>query len=89
MPFNVEDPQMEVLNRIRSIMNRAPTYLIDQQERGEREQAAEAYSGENEKHFTDYLRDFITTSRKATTDIRRTQSILYRPPLDILAYQET
>jgi len=68
---------MEVMNRIREIMGRPPTYLIDQQERAEREGAAAAYSGENEKHFCDYLRDCISTSRKATADIRKTQSELY------------
>ena len=71
MPVVIEDPRDQVLNRIREIMNRPVTHLADQQELAEREQAAQAYSGENEKHFCDYLRDCITTSRKATADIRK------------------
>jgi len=77
MPFEISDPRLEVLNRIRDIMQRPPTYLIDEKERAEREEAAAAYSGENEKHFCDYLRDCSTSSRRATYDTRRVQAALY------------
>ncbi len=77
MPIQVSDPRDEVFNRIREIMSRPATHVIDRQERFEREEAADAYAGENEKHFADYARDCIEQSRKAMHEVRRIQSVLY------------
>lgn len=46
---------------------------MDAQEISEREDAAAAYAGENEKHFVDYLNDCVTASADAYRDIRKIQ----------------
>lgn len=77
MPIEITDPRLAIMDRIREIMTRPSTYLIDRQERLEREQAAEAYAGENAKHYCDFARDCMDTSRRATADKRRAQALLY------------
>lgn len=51
---------------------------FDDQEKSEREDAAQAYARENEKHFVDYCRDCIDTSTSANKDILRTQEDCFR-----------
>jgi hypothetical protein len=81
MPITMEDPTIELLNRKREMERKEATILagnIDEQELAEREDAAQAYAGENEKHFTDFLQDCIKTSVEATKYIRQTQAHCYR-----------
>lgn len=55
---------------------------IDKQELADREEAAQAYAGENEQHFTDYYMDCVKQSVKASEEIRKVQADCYA------AYQE-
>lgn len=51
-----------------------PSVGYDEQERREREEAARAYAGENEKHFSDYAIDCITQSVEGMREIRKAQA---------------
>ena len=51
---------------------------MDQQELREREQAAQAYSTENEQYLVDFINDCTKTANDHTIDIRRRQMELYR-----------
>jgi|GEM_PF-604749 len=66
----------EIRRRMESVQNGGP--VMDEQELSEREAAAQAYFGEDEKHFTDYLADCIKTSVTAMETIREIQSHCYR-----------
>jgi len=55
---------------------------MDPQELAEREAAARAYAGENEKHFAAYLQDCVKQSVRANTEIRKTQAHCYRVYLE-------
>jgi hypothetical protein len=66
----IDDPREEIKKRIREL-KRGP--ILDEKELTEREEAAEAYAGENPKHFVDYCHDCINTSRRATEKIRQMQ----------------
>ena len=57
-------------DRIAQIQRDEPS-VIDAQEMAEREEAAAAYFGEDEKHFVDYCLECIKTSRNATHRIRQ------------------
>ena len=46
---------------------------MDAQELAEREEAAKAYAGENEKHFVEYLEDCVATSMNANEEVREVQ----------------
>lgn len=84
MPIEMmTDPAEELLKRAaemrqkeESLRNGGP--VIDEKELAEREQAAQAYFGEDEKHYTDYLADCIKTSVTAMEGIREVQSHCYR-----------
>ena len=54
----------------------------DAAELAEREAAAQAYAGENEKHFASYLQDCVNQSVRANTEIRKTQAHCYRVYLE-------
>jgi len=55
---------------------------IDENEMAEREAAAKAYAGENEKHFASYLQDCVNQSVRANSEIRKTQAHCYRVYLE-------
>ena len=55
---------------------------IDENEMAEREAAAKAYAGENEKHFAAYLQDCVNQSVRANSEIRKTQAHCYRTYLE-------
>lgn len=46
---------------------------MDPQEDRERQEAAAAFLGENERHFVDYVEEFVRTSAEANRDIREIQ----------------
>jgi hypothetical protein len=71
--IELKNPQVELLNRKRSMETRDPYQGMDKQELAEREEAARAYAGEDEKHFVDYATDCIEQSVKAQESIRKTQ----------------
>lgn len=65
------DPQVLAKRRIAEIQ-RQPEY--DVQETQERTEAAQAYAGENEKHFVEFVNDCVKTSHDAMIEIRREQA---------------
>lgn len=73
MPVRQIDPTDEIRDRGREIQARDVYADPDAQERAEREQAARAYLGENEKHFVDFYQDCVKTSTAAMEDVRRAQ----------------
>lgn len=84
MPIEmIADPAEELLRRAGQIRQRETALrnggpVIDEKELAEREAAAQAYFGEDEKHFTDYMADCIKTSVAAMETIREIQSHCYR-----------
>jgi hypothetical protein len=60
----------ELKKRGREIDRKAEA-VPDEQELKERAEAVDAYFGEDEKHFSDYVQDCIKLSTKATENIRR------------------
>lgn len=70
----IDDPKKEVLRRIKELTRTTAKPDIDEKETAEREGAAQAYAGENEKHFIDYGNDCVQTSVKAMKKIRQTQN---------------
>ncbi len=64
----------EVRHRVNQIQREASAPVPDEQETREREEAAEAYAGENEQHFVDYCQDCIDTSVQAMKGVREEQS---------------
>ena len=74
MPIKMADPTFDLKNRKREIDTRSPYDDVrDEQELKEREEAADAYSGENERHFVDYVNDCLKQSIRAWSDIRKIQ----------------
>lgn len=71
--IELKDPTIDLLNRKRKIDMLSPQD-IDQKELKEREGAAAAYAGENEKHFVDYCMDCVKQSNTAQKAIRKVQS---------------
>jgi hypothetical protein len=73
--------QVEYLAKRKSEMDRAIDSDLppgmDVKELEERTAAAQAYAGENEKHFVDYCQDCIDSSRKAHEEIRTTWAAAY------------
>jgi len=67
------DPREEVRRRILELEAALKPSEMDALELQEREEAAQAYAGENEKHFVDYCEDCIRTSVRAMENIRRIQ----------------
>jgi hypothetical protein len=79
MPIELVDPTNEVRNRGRQIITADDNRpLIDAKELAERQDAAKAYAGENEKHFVDYCHECVKESIKASDDIRRAQDDCWR-----------
>ena len=73
MPIELPDPTIEVLNRKREMDTLSPYPSMDEKEEKERQDAARAYAGENEKHFVDYGMDCIKKSVKEQSVIRKVQ----------------
>ena len=65
----IEDPSIEVRRRVGEI-NRVD---FDAQETAEREEAAQAYAGEDEAHFVGFMEDCVKTSVEAMRKIRLNQ----------------
>jgi len=72
MPIALSDPTIELQNRKRAIDTR-DIYSMDEKETRERQEAARAYAGEDEKHFVDYITDCRNQSVKGHKSIRATQ----------------
>ncbi|MCL6622937.1 MAG: hypothetical protein K6T55_12685 [Syntrophobacterales bacterium] len=75
-PF-LPDPRDEVRRRILELESSLKPSEIDALELREREEAAQAYAGENEKHFVDYCEECIKDSVRAMSKVRRTQKELW------------
>jgi hypothetical protein len=76
-----KDPAQVLLERKREIERNDAAVMsgsIDEKEMAERKEAANAYAGENEQHFVDYMMDCMKSSVRAHEDIRRTQAHCYR-----------
>lgn len=73
MVYRVEDPTDELKNRRARIERKSNSLDMDEKETKERQEAAQAYAGENEKHFVDYLNDCVQQCVKANSDIRKVQ----------------
>jgi hypothetical protein len=73
MPSFIENPIKDILRRIQELKREKSALKIDDQEMKEREEAARAYSRENEMHFVSYCEDCVRTSVQAMTKIRRVQ----------------
>jgi hypothetical protein len=81
----IEDPTVALLKRKREIERAqeqveaamAASASMDEKELAEREEAARAYSRENEQHFVDYLNDCVNQSVQAMREIRRVQAHCY------------
>lgn len=71
------DPREEVRRRIIELENALKPSEIDALELREREEAAQAYAGENEKHFVDYCEECIRDSVRAMEKLRRLQKELW------------
>ena len=67
----IEDPRKSVKERMGEITRQEPA--MDAKELAEREEAAKAYAGENEKHFVEYLEDCVATSMNANEEVREVQ----------------
>jgi hypothetical protein len=75
------NPFAEIMARIAALArsdDSALQEIRDERELAEREAAAQAYAGEDEKHFVDYLKDCIAQSVKANKEIRRVQDHCWR-----------
>ena len=68
----IGDITKETFRRIRELA-RTKLQITDEQELGEREDAAQAYAGETPKHFVDYKTDCKNQSVKASVNIRQIQ----------------
>ena len=79
--MELKDPRTEeLLKRAREITRGQDQVVkpnLDEQELAEREEAAQAYAGEEEKHFVDYLQDCVKQSAAAMEEIRKTQLDCY------------
>lgn len=70
----VKDPRDRIKEEIHKIINNSSLPTPDDQELKEREEAAQAYAGENEQHFVDYCKDCIKQSVEANRDVRKVQA---------------
>jgi hypothetical protein len=66
------------LQKRKSEIDRQSEAVPDEQELKERTEATNAYFGEDEKHFADYVQDCVKLSTKSTENIRRTWDECYR-----------
>jgi hypothetical protein len=78
MPIETRTPEDELRERHHQIMSRDPHMGMDDQELREREEAAQAYAGEDEKHFVAFAQDCIDTSMDATRDLRQMWDLCWR-----------
>jgi hypothetical protein len=70
-----DNPQEAVRLRVLQIQKEsAAASDMDEKELREREEAAQAYAGENEQHFVDYCQDCIDTSVQAMQKVREEQN---------------
>ena len=69
-----EDPSLEVQRSRTKMEVESAKPSIDDQEMAEREEATQAYAGEDEAHFVAYLNDCVKMSRDAMVDIREEQA---------------
>jgi hypothetical protein len=69
------DPYEEAKQGIARIRN---TPVIDDKEMKDREEAAGAYSNENQQHFVDYCMDCVATSVAAMKEVREIQDECWR-----------
>lgn len=68
----IQDPTREIQDRIRDLA-KSNQATMDEHELDEREDAAQRYAGENEKHFVGYAEDCRKTSVNAMVNIRKIQ----------------
>jgi len=69
----VDNPFKEIARKIQQLRKETQVSPMDEQEKKEREEAAEKYFGEDERHYVDYCYDCIGTSVKASKPIREIQ----------------
>lgn len=74
----LENPVPEVVRRVMQInrqdqVHPAADMAMDEKEAQEREEAAQAYAGENEPHFVSFVEDCVDTSVRAMQAIRQDQ----------------
>ena len=70
----IDDPTIEVKQLLRELAKGPDVPMMDERELAEREEAAQAYAGEDEPHFVDYLEDCVKTSVDAMREVRRSQA---------------
>jgi len=74
MPGQLEDPSVEVRRRVAEINRVMPTEPdMDEKERAEREEAAQAYGREDEGHFVRFMGECIRSSVEHMRQIRLNQ----------------
>ena len=69
----MDDPTAEVLKLRNKIETKPVEPEMDDKELAEREEAAQAYAGEDENHFVRYLEDCVDVSVKSMKEIREQQ----------------
>jgi hypothetical protein len=77
MAITIPSDPTEETRRLRTRMeveSAKPTPDMDEKELAEREEAAQAYAGEDETHFVMFLNDCVKMSRDSMTDIRYEQA---------------
>lgn len=75
------DPIAAMRSRLIGVQQRDQTFQstgIDPQEDRERRDAVEAFLGENEQHFVDYVEESVRTSAEANRDIREVMQECWR-----------
>ena len=72
------DPSLDVLKSIGAAQRAPVPMVMDEKELAERTEAADAYAGEQEKHFVDYAADCVKQSVDAMRRIRRSQQECWR-----------
>lgn len=78
-PFNPQEVMRLALLRIQQQdAELQRTGFLDGQEEAERIEAAQAYFGESEQHFVDYVEEFVRTSADTNQDIRAIQQECWR-----------
>lgn len=81
MPVRIADPRDAIRDRAREMETadpNRPSSAMDARELTEREQAAQAYAGENERHFVDYCHECVRESIQAQDDIRKMQAMCWK-----------
>lgn len=73
MAGKLDDPSNYIRQRVSEMLRAQADAEIDAQETREREEAAQAYAGENPAHFVDFLNDCVKTSVDAMRQIRLQQ----------------